>query len=281
MFSFKQVQVSEVFKNLKNLNRKKSIGLDDLPPGLFKDAASVIARPLTHIINLSLSTGIVPGDWKKGKIVPIYKSGSIKNVDNYRPITILPIASKVLEKCVHSQVLNHLEDNKLLSDAQFLDDIRKNMDKGQLTGAIFIDLRKAFDTLSHSLIISKLPEYGIIGVGREWFTNYLYARQQCVSLNGERSSFNPVNCGVPQGSILGPLLFIMHFNEIKASLKHCNLLMYADDTVIYYSHKNMEQIEEKLQVDFTNITSWLEDNQLVINLKKGKRKRCYLEPKSG
>ena len=147
-FNFKQVQVIEVFKNLKNLNRKKSIGLDDLPPGLFKDAASVITRPLTHIINLSLSTGIVPGDWKKGKIVPIYKSGSIKNVDNYRPITILPIASKILEKCVHSQVLNHLEDNKLLSDAQFgyrphrstelaatlfLDDIRKNMDKGQLT----------------------------------------------------------------------------------------------------------------------------------------------------
>ena len=152
---------------------------------------------------------------------------------------------------MHSQVLNHLEDNKLLSDAQFgyrlhrstelaatlfLDDIRKNMDKGQLTGAIFIDLRKAFDTLSHSLIISKLPEYGIIGVEREWFTNYLFARQQCVSLNGERSSFNPVNCGVPQGSILGPLLFIMHFNGIKASLNHCNLLMYADDTVIYYSH---------------------------------------------
>ena len=123
---------------------------------------------------------------KKGKIVPIYKSGSIKNVDNYRPITILPIALKILEKCVHSQVLNHLEDNKFLSDAQFgyrphrstelaatlfLDDIRKNMDKGQLTGAVFIDLRKAFDTLSHSLVISKLPEYGIVGVEREWFTN--------------------------------------------------------------------------------------------------------------
>ena len=182
-------------------------------------------------------------------------------------------------------MLNHLEDNKLLSDAQFgyrphrstehaatlfLDDIRKNIDKGQLTGAILIDLRKAFDTLSHSLIMSRLPEYGIIGVEREWFTNYLFGRQQCVSLNGERSSFNPVNCGVPQGSILGPQLFIMHFNGIKTSLKHCNFLMYADDTVIYYTHKIMEQIEEKLQVDFTNITSWLEDNQIVINLKKGK-----------
>ncbi len=144
------------------------------------------------------------------------------------------------------------------------------MDKSQLTGAIFIDLRKAFDTLSHSLIVSKLPEYGISGIEREWFTNYLFARQQCVLVNGERSSFNPINCGIPQGSILGPLLFIMHFDGIAASLKHCNILMYADDTVIYCSHKSIEQMEAKLQEDFASITSWLEENQLVINMKKGK-----------
>ena len=166
---------------------------------------------------------------------------------------------------MHSQVLKHLEENKLLSDSQFgyrphrstelaatlfLDDIRRNMDKSQLTGAIFIDLRKAFDTLSHSLIVSKLPEYGISGIEREWFTNYLFARQQCVLVNGERSSFNPINCGILQGSILGPLLFIMHFDGIAASSKHCNILMYADDTVIYCSHKSIEQIEAKLQEDF-------------------------------
>ena len=284
-FSFKQVQVSEVLRNLKNLKRKKSVGLDDLPPGLFKDTANVIAEPLTYIINLSLNTGIIPTDWKKGKIIPIYKSGSAKDIDNYRPITILPVASKILEKCVHSQVLNYLEENKLLSDSQFgyrphrstelaatlfLDNIRENMDKGQLTGAIFIDLRKAFDTISHSLIVSKLPNYGISGIEKEWFTNYLFAREQCVSVNGEQSSFKPVKCGVPQGSILGPLLFIMHFNGIVASLNNCKILMYADDTVIYYSHKDIEVIEKKLQDDLASITSWLQQNQLIINMKKGK-----------
>ncbi|CAB4009277.1 Hypothetical predicted protein, partial [Paramuricea clavata] len=157
-----------------------------------------------------------------------------------------------------------------LASTLFLDNIRKNMDKGQLTGAIFIDLRKAFDTISHSLIVSKLPNYGIFGIEKEWFTNYLFAREQCVSVNGEQSSFKPVNCGVPQGSILGPLLFIMHFNGIVASLNNCKILMYADDTVIYYSHKDIEVIEKKLQDDLASITSWLQQNQLIINMKKGK-----------
>ncbi|CAB4016872.1 Hypothetical predicted protein [Paramuricea clavata] len=157
-----------------------------------------------------------------------------------------------------------------LASTLFLDNIRKNMDKGQLTGAIFIDLRKAFDTISHSLIVSKLPNYGISGIEKEWFTNYLFAREQCVSVNGEQSSFKPVKCGVPQGSILGPLLFIIHFNGIVASLNNCKILMYADDTVIYYSHKDIEVIEKKLQDDLASITSWLQQNQLIINMKKGK-----------
>jgi retron-type reverse transcriptase len=113
------------------------------------------------------------------------------------------------------------------------------------------------------------------------FLEYLLAREQCVSVNGEQSSFKPVNCGVPQGSILGPLLFIMHVNGIVASLNNCKILMYADDTVIYYSHKDIEVIEKKLQDDLASITSWLQQNQLIINMKKGKQKVCYLELENG
>jgi hypothetical protein len=167
-FSFKQVQVSEVVRNFKNLKRKKSVGLDNLPPGLFKNTTNVIAEPLTYIINLSLNMVIIPTDWKKGKIIPIYKSGSAKDIDNYRPITILPFASKILEKCVHSQVLNYLEEKKPLSDSQFgyrphrstelastlfLDD----MDEGHLTGAIFVKV------LTLSIIHQLCQSYQIMG----------------------------------------------------------------------------------------------------------------------
>ena len=150
-----------VFKYLKNLSRKKATGPDNLPPGILKDVAVIIAKPLCHIINIS-KNGIVPSAFKLGKITPIYKSGSKHEMDNYRPITVLPVCSKILEKCIHNQLLTYLEDLKLLSSRQFgyrkqrntelaatllLDEVRENMNKGEITGSIFIDLSKAFDTL--------------------------------------------------------------------------------------------------------------------------------------
>ena len=170
-FNFTNVPVREVNSHLKKLKRKKATGLDNLPAKFLRDTADSIASPLTHIINLSLQSSVIPNDFKSGRVLPLFKSGSVSDTDNYRPITILPILSKVLEKCVHNQLMTYLEENNLLCSQQFgfrkkrstelaatcfVDDIRKNIDKGCYTGAFYIDLRKAFDTISHVSILSKL-----------------------------------------------------------------------------------------------------------------------------
>ena len=171
-FNFRPVSKLEVEKYLRSIKRNKSTGIDNLPPCLLKDAARTISAPLTHLINLSLQTGLFPKDWKLAKIVPIHKSGFHSSFDNYRPISVLPVLSKIIEKAVHRQVIEFIEQNKLLSAFQFgfrpklstelaatllSDDIRKNVDEGKLVGAAFIDLRKAFDTISHSNLLDNCP----------------------------------------------------------------------------------------------------------------------------
>ena len=289
-FRFKEVTVAEVFKHLKKLSRKKASGPDDLPPGVLKDVAISIAKPLCHIINISLKYGIVPADFKLGKITPIYKSGSKQEMDNYRPITVLPVCSKIFERCIHTQLLTFLEEKKLLSKTQFgyrkqrntelaatllLDNVRRNMDKGHLTGAIFIDLSKAFDTLGHAQIIESLSKHGVKEIEKELFIDYLFNRKQKVCFGKEESTLQPVTCGVPQGSILGPLLFLIVFNDIETTLRHCKIITYADDTVIYASAKTKEEVEKLLISDFKSLADWLESNDLVLNLKKGKTE-CIL-----
>ena len=206
-------------------------------------------------------------------------------MDNYRPITVLPVCSKILEKCIHNQLLTYLEDLKLLSSRQFgyrkqrntelaatllLDEVRENMNRGEITGSIFIDLSKAFDTLGHAQIINNLSSCGVEGIEKEFFTDYLFNRKQTVCIGKETSDTQPVTCGVPQGSILGPLLFLVAFNGIGNTLRHCKIITYADDTVIYTSGKRKEDVEKALQEDFTSLADWLELNDLIINLKKGK-----------
>jgi len=192
-------------------------GLDNHPPGLLKDAAGVIAKPLTFIINSSLETGVVPTEWKMAKVIPIFKSGSMAEIDNYRPISILPTLSKILERMVHKQLMKHLEFNAFLAEHQFgfrpnrstelavtffTDLIWKETNGGKATGAIFIDLSKAFDTISHSILLEKLSRYGIQDNELNWFTDYLFLQKQIVQFKGVLSEPNPVFTGVPQGSIV-------------------------------------------------------------------------------
>ena len=228
-FKFQAVSKFEVERNLKSIKRSKATGLDDLPPGLLKDSAELIAAPLTHLVNLSLATNIFPADWKNAKIIPIYKSGTHSNLDNYRPISILPVLSKIIEKIVHRQLMSFLDKNSLLSEFQFgfrrglstelattllLDDIRREVDSGKLVGAVFIDLSKAFDTISHAKLLDKLSRYGINDGELEWFKDYLFSRKAVVSYNNCLSEVHEIYSGVPQGSILGPLLFLVFFNGL-------------------------------------------------------------------
>ena len=284
-FKFRAVSKLEVKRDLKSIKRTKSTGIDNLPPGLMKYAACNISAPLTYLINLSLQIGTFPADWKLAKIVPIHKSGSFSSFDNYRPISILPVSSKIIEKAVHRQVMGFLEVNKLLSKFQFgfrpklstelaatllFVEIRQHVDEGKLVSATFIDLSKAFDTISHSNLLRKLPQYGICDEELGWFTDYLFHRSVVVSYDSCLSNKQDILTGVPEGSILGPLLFIIFFNDVTDAIEVAKIVKYADDTVIYVADKDIAVINSKLTKDMDAIAKWLDQNALIINLKKGK-----------
>lgn len=287
LHTFQFTYVSKIFveKEVRNLKRNKASGFDNLPPGLLKDVAAEIAGPIAHVINLSLRSGQVPADWKMALVIPLHKSGCTSDNNNYRPISVLPIVSKILEKAVHRQLIEYLERNNCLSQNQFgyrsqrstdlatalfTDSIRKAADKGLLTGAVFLDLSKAFDTLDHSRLLEKLKSYGVKGLAYNWFSDYLFQRFQVVKLGQELSSPCPLMCGVPQGSILGPLLFLIFFNDFEGCLQYSKVIQFADDTVVYVSSNDVINIDGKLNHDMISIASYLECNDLVINLKKGK-----------
>ena len=282
---FKFEEVSEAFVKclLRNLKRTKAVGLDDIPGRLLVDSAEVVAKPICAIINLSLKSGVVPTEWKAARVIPLFKKGKREDMDNYRPISILPAVSKVLERAVHHQLYAYLQRHKILSPFQcgfrkshstewaamcFADTIRRNIDQGRLTGAVFIDLRKAFDTVDHAVLLRKLSSLGVVQSELHWFRNYLMNRTQVVDYHDVSSAAESVSIGVPQGSILGPLLFILHLNDLPDVVVECSILMYADDTVLFFSAPQASTIQETLNRELGHIMSWLRLNSLFINVIK-------------
>lgn len=282
-FRFEEASESFVKTQLKGLKAGKATGLDNIPARLLIDSAEIVAAPITLLINTSLTSGQVPADWKAARVVPLFKSGKVVDMDNYRPISILPVLSKILERAVHKQLYHYLQLHKILSPYQcgfrknnstefaalsFAETIRRNIDQGRLTGAVFIDLRKAFDTVRHDLLLDKLSNLGVVDRELKWFKDYLRDRTQVVEFQGVSSDPEGVVVGVPQGSILGPLLFILHVNDLPDAAVQCSVLMYADDTVLFYSAKQASVIEEKLNEELASIGRWLHENSLFLNVAK-------------
>ena len=180
----------------------------------------------------------------------IFKPGERSNISNYGPITVLPRLSKILERFVHTQIFNYLTENKILTSNQlgfrpklststalalFTDNILENANNGLITASVFVDFSKAFDTVNHAILLCKLKSVGFDDNSLNWFESYLSSRQQATSIENTLSSSLPVSVGIPQGSILGPLLFIIYINDMPNIVKHCKILLYANDTLLYYS----------------------------------------------
>ena len=276
-FKFANVSEELTLNQLRGLKNGKAVGLDQMSVRLLKDSASVIAKPLTTIINLSLAKGKVPDEWKAARVIPLFKKGKIENLDNYRPISVLSTASKILERAVHCQLYEYLNKHKLLNPFQCgfrrnhsteTAAIRRQMDQSCLTGAVFIDLRRAFDTVDHALLLDKLRRYGIMESELAWFRDYLSNRTQIVSYQNKLSSPRTISTGVPQGSILGPLLFVLFINDLPEATAKCSVLLYADDAVLFSSAKDAQTIEQALNYDLSVISDWISQNHLFLNKEK-------------
>jgi len=277
------VDTAEVVNIVRCFKSNKAAGYDEISPKVIKAVAQEISQPLSDIFNISLVTGVFPDDLKTAKISPIFKSDDKLLVSNYRPISVLPIFSKILEKIMHKRLIDYLNHMNILTDKQFgfrekystsmallniIDKISDEIDKKKLSLGVFIDLSKAFDTINHKILLNKLYYYGIRGKSHDWLISYLSNRQQYVQIKSYKSSLLLITCGVPQGSILGPLLFIIYINDIVNVSTLINLIMFADDTNIFFTDSTLNGLENKTNEELNKISIWFKLNKLSLNINK-------------
>ena len=275
----------EVYRIVKDINISKSSGLENVSSFIVKEAFLSVLPEITHMFNLSLTTSVFPTDWKKALIVPIPKTGDLTQVKNFRPISLLPLPGKILEKLAHLQITSHLEINSLLTDsqhgfrkgrstihsvAQLTNYINAKMDVGLPTLATFLDFRKAFDCVQHQTLLDKLEMLNIGADIIDWVKSYLTSRVQRVYANGTYSSYKTILQGVPQGSVLGPLFYIVYANDLVNVVKYCKVALYADDTVLYTAAGNFGQSVTAMQKDINSIAKWCMQNGISANVDKSK-----------
>ena len=238
---------------------------------------------MTQIFNTSISTGIVPDKLKIAKVIPIYKKDSPELFSNYRPVSVLPCFSKILERLVFNPCMNYLDTHDILNKKQFrfrynhstymaifelVDKISMAVENNETTVGIFLDLSKAFDTIDHNILSYKLEYYAFRGNILKWFTDYLYNRKQYVLYNSCKSNHKNILCGVPQGSILGPLLFILYVNDITNTSNVLEFVLFADDTTITYSHSDVMSKFDMINSELQEVTNWFKANKLSVNASK-------------
>ena len=273
-------EISDIITGFKT---GKSSGPNSIPIKILKLAKDKISENLSSIFNLSFSTGSFPDVLKVAKIIPIHKKDSKLDCTNYRPISLLSNLDKIIEKLMHTRLLKFLENEKVLYEKQFgfrrnfstahaiislVDNIEKAIDNGKVACGVFIDLQKAFDTVDHNILLQKLHHYGIRGIANEWFKSYLSERKQFVSINGFNSDFKIVNCGVPQGSVLGSLLFLLYINDFHNAIKFSAPFHFADDTGLLNIQNSVKDINKTLNKDLKQLSFWLSANKIALNVAK-------------
>ena len=265
------------------MDSKKSIDIYGISTKFIKLAGPDVIEVLSSIFNRCILEGIFPNALKLAKIIPIHKGDSQFETSNYRPISLLPIVSKIFEKLIFNRLNDFLSKHKILSPNQFgfqksnstefavnaiLTKITNAFENKETAHCIFLDFAKGVDTVNHNILISKLEHYGIRGVCLNLFKNYLANRQQCTEINGTISDIEITKCGFPQGSILGPLLFLIYINDVVNSSELLKFYLFADDTTLFYSSKNKAETEDTVNREIGKVTNWLISNKLSLNIKK-------------
>lgn len=282
----KPITESEVKNYIHKLKNNSAPGEDRIKSVTLKEVCDLITQPLVYIFNLCLEQGVFPSKLKIAVVTPIYKDGDQNNVSNYRPISVINNIAKLLEMSIKTRLLEHLKYNKILSKYQFgfmenkstdesmfevTNSIYKSIENNKKTIAIFLDLRKAFDTVCHKKLLEKLTEYGVRGLANQLFTSYLNNRVQHVKIEDELSDHRKVTFGVPQGTVLGPLLFIAYINDmLNLNSSNNKIIAYADDTVLLVEDENWEAVYSKAATEFAKLNQWLSENVLTINFSKTK-----------
>jgi hypothetical protein len=279
-FSLKTVSEKKVYKAICSLKKKKSSGSDGLTQEQLVLGAKTISVPLTRIINSSISSGIFPEEWKEAIITPVLKKGDPTKKENYRPVSCLPVAAKVLEKIVNDQVSHFMETNNLLPQNQhgfrpkrstmtalsaMQEEWSRNTENKLKTGILLWDLSAAYDTVCPQLFCEKIKLYGFDDLTCKWFHSFLTGRRQCVKV-GQAISENLENkFGVPQGGILSPLIFVIYVADLEDWIAHCVAYTYADDTSTSCNGKTDEEVIKKLEEDAENVLKFMASNGLVAN----------------
>lgn len=277
------VTENEILKVVEHFRNKHSCGYDDISMSMVKSIIFDIIKPLCDICNKSFVSGVFPDSMKIAKIIPLFKSGNKKIFSNYRPVSVLPQFSKILEKLFYNRIISFVKTNSIMYNSQYgfrenhstslalmelFEKITSNLDNKLVTVGVFIDLKKAFDTIDHSILINKLCHYGVRGVASNWIKNYLSNRSQYVVHNNVSSEYKTIRCGVPQGSILGPILFLLYINDLANVSDKLKFILFADDTNVFHTGKNVVDVSTILNDELKNLSIWFKVNKLSLNISK-------------
>ena len=272
-----------VVSKINNMKENKSPGVDGISPKILKETVEQISTPLAHVFNMSLKEGIVPFEWKEANIIPLFKKGSRNKSVNYRPVSLTSVICKLLETIIRDHMMDFLIKHKLINPSQhgflkakscltnllcFLEEITKWVDDGSPVDVIYLDFQKAFDKVPHQRLISKLKSHGMGNSIINWIEQWLKDRRQRVVVDGEVSSWKSVLSGVPQGSVLGPILFLVYINDLEEGVTG-KILKFEDDTKLF---RKVKEIGDNffLQDDIDKLVKWSEKWQMLFNFGKCK-----------
>ena len=302
-FNFTYFSPKSVLVELEKLDNTPGLDILNMDRKLLYISSKIIAPSLCKTLNNTISSGFIPAIFKRARVTPVFKNGDDSDINipsDYRPISVIAHLAKILERLIKNQLIKFLEDTKVISSDQsaylkghstqtslhrVIEDIHENIDAGEFSAACLFDISKCFDSINPRLLLSKLEKYGIRNKALDWFKSYLTDRTQAVYCHGELSCLKKVKFGVPQGSILGPFLFLLFINDISSfAANDCITNLFADDLINYASDKDPVKLQERLQNSVNGICKWYYDNRLRVNPKKSKliifgSKKQLLDPR--